>query len=174
MEHGVVKKLKASPQAAGAQSAVLATGLRKSFGDHVVLDSIDLDVAEGTVYALLGPNGSGKTTTVQILSTVLHADAGTVRVAGHDLRTEPEQVRAAIGVTGQFSVVDNLLTGQENLILMADLHHLDRAEVRRRAGGVPGASGCSCPLRSPPFSTSSARSASASGRCSSNAMRGSC
>ncbi len=94
---------------------------------------IALDVAEGTIYALLGPNGSGKTTTVQILSTLLAPDAGTVRVAGHDLKTEPGLVRAAIGVTGQFSAVDNLLTGRENLILMADLHHLGRTEGRRRA-----------------------------------------
>jgi ABC-2 type transport system ATP-binding protein len=111
----------------------MITGLRKSFGDHVVLDGIELDVAEGTIYALLGPNGSGKTTTVQILSTLLAPDAGTVRVAGHDLTTEPDKIRAAIGVTGQFSAVDNLLTGQENLVLMADLHHLGRAEGRRRA-----------------------------------------
>ena len=98
-----------------------------------MLDGIDLAVAEGTVFALLGPNGAGKTTMVQILSTLIHADAGEVRVAGHDLAAEPDAVRAAIGVTGQFSAVDNLLTGEENLILMADLHHLGRAEGRRRA-----------------------------------------
>ncbi len=99
-------------------------GLCKSFGDHVVLDGIDLDVAEGTVLALLGPNGAGKTTMVQILSTLIGANGGEARVAGHDLVREPEAVRAAIGVTGQFSAVDNLLTGEENLLLMADLHHL--------------------------------------------------
>ena len=115
------------------RSAITATGLRKSFGDHVVLDGVDLDVAEGTVFALLGPNGAGKTTMVQILSTLIGADAGGLRVAGHDLAEEPDAVRAAIGVTGQFSAVDNLLTGEENLILMADLHHLGRAEGRRRA-----------------------------------------
>ena len=115
------------------QSAIAATGLRKSFGDQVVLDGIDLDVAEGTVFALLGPNGAGKTTIVQILSTLIGADAGAMRVAGHDLARDPDAVRAAIGVTGQFSAVDNLLTGEENLILMADLHHLGRAEGRRRA-----------------------------------------
>ena len=115
------------------QSAIAATGLRKSFGDHLVLDGIDLDVAEGTIFALLGPNGAGKTTIVQILSTLIGADGGEVRVAGHDLAREPDAVRAAIGVTGQFSAVDNLLTGEENLILMADLHHLGRAEGRRRA-----------------------------------------
>ena len=108
-------------------------GLCKSFGDHVVLDGIDLDVADGTIFALLGPNGAGKTTTVQILSTLIRADSGQVRVAGHDLLREPDAVRAAIGVTGQFSAVDNLLTGEENLLLMADLHHLGRSEGRKRA-----------------------------------------
>jgi ABC-2 type transport system ATP-binding protein len=106
--------------------------LRKSFGNHVVLDGIDLDVAEGTVFALLGPNGAGKTTTVHILSTLIHADGGEARVAGHDVAHEPDAVRAAIGVTGQFSAVDNLLTGEENLLLMADLHHLPRSEGRKR------------------------------------------
>jgi ABC-2 type transport system ATP-binding protein len=114
------------------RSAVLASGLRKSYGDHVVLDGFDLDVAEGTVYALLGPNGAGKTTVVQILSTLIGADAGRARVAGHDVAEDPDAVRAAIGVTGQFSAVDNLLTGEENLVLMADLHHLGRADGRRR------------------------------------------
>jgi ABC-2 type transport system ATP-binding protein len=111
-------------------------GLRKSFGDHVVLDGIDLDVAEGTIFALLGPNGAGKTTTVQILSTLIRADSGEVRVAGHDPLREPDAVRAAIGVTGQFSAVDNLLTGEENLLLMADLHHLSRSEGRKRAAAL--------------------------------------
>src|SRR5260221_7605677 len=111
-------------------------GLRKSFGDHVVLDGIDLDVAEGTIFALLGPNGAGKTTTVQILSTLIRADGGEVRVAGHDVAREPDAVRAAIGVTGQFSAVDNLLTGEENLLLMADLHHLGRREGRQRAAAL--------------------------------------
>ncbi len=111
-------------------------GLRKSFGDHVVLDGIDLDVAEGSIFALLGPNGAGKTTTVQILSTLIGADSGEVRVAGHDPLREPAAVRAAIGVTGQFSAVDNLLTGEENLLLMADLHHLSRSEGRKRAAAL--------------------------------------
>ena len=111
-------------------------GLRKSFGNHVVLDGIDLDVAEGTTFALLGPNGAGKTTTVHILSTLIHADSGKVRVGGHDLLREPDAVRAVIGVTGQFSAVDNLLTGEENLLLMADLHHLSRSEGRRRAAAL--------------------------------------
>ncbi|MEU8296386.1 ATP-binding cassette domain-containing protein [Micromonospora sp. NPDC048909] len=112
--------------------AIAATGLRKTYGDHVVLDGIDLHVTEGTVFALLGPNGAGKTTAVQILSTLIRADGGDVRVVGHDLTREPDRVRAGIGVTGQFSAVDNLLTGAENLKLMADLRHLRRAAERRR------------------------------------------
>src|SRR5215208_3623258 len=100
--------------------AIRATGLRKSFGDKAVLDGIDLEVAEGTIFALLGPNGAGKTTTVHILSTLIGADAGEVAVGGHDLAQEPDAVRWAIGVTGQFSAVDHLLTGEENLVLMAD------------------------------------------------------
>jgi len=113
-------------------AAVRVAGLRKSFGDKVVLDGIDLEIAEGTVFALLGPNGAGKTTTVQILSTLIRADAGDIRVAGFDVSREPARVRDAIGVTGQFSSVDYLLSGRENLLLMADLHHLDRREGRRR------------------------------------------
>jgi ABC-2 type transport system ATP-binding protein len=116
-----------------SQPAIAVTGLRKSFGDHVVLDGIDLNVPQGTVFSLLGANGAGKTTTVKILSTLISADAGDVRVAGHDLAREPDAVRAAIGVTGQFSAVDNLLTGRENLLLMADLYHLARCEGGRRA-----------------------------------------
>jgi len=115
-----------------SRPAIRATGLRKSFGDKLVLDGIDLEVAEGTIFALLGPNGAGKTTTVHILTTLIGVDAGEVRVAGH-LAGEPDAVRAAIGVTGQLTAVDNLLTGEENLLLMADLRHLDRAEGRRRA-----------------------------------------
>ncbi len=113
-------------------AAISASGLRKSFGDHVVLDGIDLSVDEGTVFALLGPNGAGKTTMIDILSTLSRADGGDVLVAGHDVAKEPEAVRAAIAVTGQFSAVDNLLTGEENLRLMADLRHLGRDESRRR------------------------------------------
>jgi ABC-2 type transport system ATP-binding protein len=116
-----------------SRPAIRATGLRKSFGDKLVLDGIDLEVAEGTIFALLGPNGAGKTTTVHILSTLIGADAGQVRVAGHDVARDPDAVRAAIGVTGQLTAVDNLLTGEENLLLMADLRHLPRRESRRRA-----------------------------------------
>jgi ABC-2 type transport system ATP-binding protein len=112
-------------------SAIAASGLRKAFGDKIVLDGIDLDVGRGTVFSLLGPNGAGKTTTVNVLTTLMKADAGTVRVAGHDVATETKAVRAAIGVTGQFAAVDELLTGQENLQLMADLKHLGSGEARR-------------------------------------------
>ncbi|WBB68415.1 ATP-binding cassette domain-containing protein [Micromonospora sp. WMMD812] len=112
--------------------AISVSGLRKTYGDKLVLDGIDLMVTEGSVFSLLGPNGAGKTTVVRILSTLIPADAGSIRVAGHDLTRQPDGVRAAIGVTGQFSAVDNLLTGEENLRLMADLHHLGRAEGRRR------------------------------------------
>jgi ABC-2 type transport system ATP-binding protein len=119
-----------------SQPAITAAGLRKSFGDKLVLDGVDLQVPEGTIFALLGPNGAGKTTTVQILSTLIGADAGQVQVAGHDLAREPDAIRAAIGVTGQFSAVDKLLTGAENLLLMADLNHLPRREGRRRAGAL--------------------------------------
>jgi ABC-2 type transport system ATP-binding protein len=119
-----------------ARPAISVTGLQKSFGDKVVLDGIDLAVQEGTIFALLGPNGAGKTTTVHILSTLIPADGGEAQVAGHDVAAEADSVRAAIGVTGQFSAVDNLLTGEENLLLMADLHHLGRTEGRRRAAAL--------------------------------------
>jgi ABC-2 type transport system ATP-binding protein len=114
------------------QSAIVATGLRKSYGSNVVLDGIDLDVPAGTIFALLGPNGAGKTTAVRILSTYIRADGGDAQVGGHDVARDPDAVRAAIGVTGQFSAVDKLLTGEENLLLMADLHHLGRREGRTR------------------------------------------
>ncbi|MBB4905155.1 ATP-binding cassette domain-containing protein [Actinophytocola algeriensis] len=113
--------------------AISATGLRKSYGDKVVLAGIDLNVPAGTVFSLLGPNGAGKTTTVNILSTLIGPDAGTASVAGHDLATDPDGIRSAIGLTGQFSAVDSLLTGEENLFLMADLNHLPRRAGRRRA-----------------------------------------
>jgi ABC-2 type transport system ATP-binding protein len=112
--------------------AIAAVGLRKSFGATAVLDGVDFSVAPGTVFALLGPNGAGKTTTVNILTTLLAADAGEVRVAGHDVAREADEVRDAIGLTGQFSAVDGLLTGRENLRLMADLHHLARPDAEAR------------------------------------------
>jgi ABC-2 type transport system ATP-binding protein len=111
--------------------AITASGLRKAYRDKLVLDGIDLSVRAGTVFSLLGPNGAGKTTTVNVLTTLLKADAGTVRVAGHDVASETKAVRAAIGVTGQFASVDDLLTGEENLRLMADLLHLGSREGKR-------------------------------------------
>ncbi|MGW0788919.1 ATP-binding cassette domain-containing protein [Streptomyces sp. NPDC002911] len=122
-----------SKRKGGTQSpaAVSAVGLRKSYGDKVVLDGIDLHIPAGSVFALLGPNGAGKTTAVKILSTLITADGGQAQVAGHDIATSPDGVRAAIGVTGQFSAVDGLITGEENMLLMADLHHLSRREGRR-------------------------------------------
>ncbi|MBQ1090565.1 ATP-binding cassette domain-containing protein [Streptomyces sp. B93] len=116
--------------------AIAASGLRKSYGDKSVLDGIDLHIAAGSVFALLGPNGAGKTTVVKILSTLITADGGQAQVAGHDLAADPQAARAAIGVTGQFSAVDGLITGEENMLLMADLHHLPRAEGRRVAAGL--------------------------------------
>ncbi|MEU6582086.1 ATP-binding cassette domain-containing protein [Nocardia sp. NPDC046763] len=113
-------------------TAIAASGLRKAYGDKTILDGIDLNIGAGTIFSLLGPNGAGKTTTVNVLTTLLKADGGTARVAGHDIATETKAVRAAIGVTGQFAAVDDLLTGEENLQLMADLHRLrgtDRKQV---------------------------------------------
>ncbi|MEV4458556.1 ATP-binding cassette domain-containing protein [Microbispora sp. NPDC049633] len=132
-------------------SAITASGLRKAYRDKIVLDGVDLDVRTGTVFALLGPNGAGKTTTVNVLTTLLTPDAGKAVVAGHDVVTETRAVRAAIGVTGQFAAVDDLLTGEENLLLVADLLHLPkegRAVARRlldrfdlaEAAGRPAAS----------------------------------
>jgi ABC-2 type transport system ATP-binding protein len=120
----------------GTGPAIRAVGLRKSYGTQVVLDGIDLDIAEGTVFALLGPNGAGKTTTVHILSTLIAADGGAAQVGGHDIAREPDAVRSVIGLTGQFSAVDGLFTGEENLRLMADLRHLGRSEGRRRVDGL--------------------------------------
>ena len=117
-------------------AAIAVTGLRKSFGPKVVLDGLDLTVPEGTIFALLGPNGAGKTTTVDILSTLTPADGGEVRIAGHDLNREPGAVRASIAMTGQFSAVDDLLTGAENLRLMADLLHVGRRAGQRRGADL--------------------------------------
>ncbi|WP_329623196.1 ATP-binding cassette domain-containing protein [Streptomyces sp. NBC_01255] len=115
--------------------AIAANGLRKSYGDKVVLDGIDLAVPQGTVFSLLGPNGAGKTTAVKILSTLVSPGpgSGAIRIGGHDLATAPQAIRAAIGVTGQFSAVDGLITGEENMLLMADLHHLSKRDGRRVA-----------------------------------------
>jgi ABC-2 type transport system ATP-binding protein len=113
-------------------SAISIRGLRKSYGTQVVLDGIDLEVPEGTVYALLGPNGAGKTTTINILTTLITADEGEVRVAGFDVSREAASIRRVIGLTGQVSAVDVQFTGEENLRLMADLNHLGRDEGKRR------------------------------------------
>jgi len=113
-------------------AAVSVSGLRKAYGDKVVLDGVDITIAEGEVFALLGPNGAGKTTIVRILSTLVRADAGTATVMGYDIRREAGAVRRVIGVTGQFSAVDNLLTGEENLLLMGRLLHLSANERRAR------------------------------------------
>src|SRR3984893_2737380 len=113
--------------------AVSVIGLRKAYGEKVVLDDVDLSIREGEVFALLGPNGAGKTTIVRILSTLIQADAGTATVMGHDLRREAGAVRAVIGVTGQFSAVDNLLTGEENLLLIGRLLHMPATVRRERA-----------------------------------------
>ncbi|MFF3358916.1 ATP-binding cassette domain-containing protein [Streptomyces sp. NPDC002917] len=114
-------------------TAISAVGLRKSYGEKLVLDGIDLHIPAGSVFALLGPNGAGKTTAVKILSTLITADAGDLHVGGHNLGADPQAARAAIGVTGQFSAVDGLITGEENMLLMADLHHLSKSEGRRVA-----------------------------------------
>jgi ABC-2 type transport system ATP-binding protein len=111
--------------------AIAASGLRKAYKDKTVLDGIDFDVETGTVFSLLGLNGAGKTTTVNVLTTLIRADGGTAHVAGHDVASETKAVRAAIGVTGQFAAVDELLTGQENLQLMADLKRLSSGGARR-------------------------------------------
>ena len=112
--------------------AILAAGVRKAFDETTVLNGVDLTVAEGTIFALLGPNGAGKTTMIRILSTLIAPDAGQVFVAGHDVLRNPEAVRGAIGVTGQFSALDELCTGLENMRLMADLNHLGRSTGRAR------------------------------------------
>src|SRR4051794_28812027 len=113
-------------------NAIEVRGLRKAYGTQTVLDGIDLDVPSGSVFALLGPNGAGKTTAIHILSTLISADAGEARVAGFDVRKEPDRVRHSIAMTGQVTAVDGQFTGEENLRLMADLHHLPAPQGRRR------------------------------------------
>lgn len=108
-------------------AAISARGIEKSYGDLRVLRGVDLDVDEGSIFALLGSNGAGKTTMVRILSTLLSADAGTATVHGADVSREPRAVREAISLTGQFAAVDEILTGRENLVLVAKLRHLPDA-----------------------------------------------
>ncbi|HRA51116.1 ABC transporter ATP-binding protein [Actinotalea sp.] len=112
-----------------ADPAVRVRGLEKSFKDVTVLRGVDLDVARGSIVALLGPNGAGKTTVVRILSTLLRADAGTATVNGFDVATRPADVRESISLTGQFAAVDGLLSGRENLVLIARLRHLEAPGV---------------------------------------------
>jgi len=113
-------------------TAIETRALRKSYGDKVVLDNVDLAVQAGTVTAVLGPNGAGKTTVVNILSTLLRPDGGAAFVNGSDVVRNANDVRAAIGLTGQFSAVDTLLTGEENLLLMARLRHLGARRSKTR------------------------------------------
>jgi ABC-2 type transport system ATP-binding protein len=114
--------------------AIEARGLTKAYVDTVALAGLDIVAPTGTVLAMLGPNGAGKTTAVRILATLLMADSGTARVAGFDVRTQPNEVRQRIALTGQFTAVDERLTGRENLELFGRLAHLDRTDVRRCAG----------------------------------------
>jgi ABC-2 type transport system ATP-binding protein len=115
---------------------VTATGLCKSFGDNIVLDSVDLEIETGTVFGLLGPNGAGKTTLVRILATLITPDGGAATVAGHDLRADPLGVKRSISLTGQYAAIDDVLTGQENLEMMARLRHLPRREIGPRVAGL--------------------------------------
>jgi ABC-2 type transport system ATP-binding protein len=119
-----------------AHPAIRIEGLHKSFKDNHVLRGVDLDIPAGIVFALLGANGAGKTTTINVLTTLLPPDAGTVRVAGFDVVAQADKVRAAIGVTGQFAAIDGLLTGEENLRLMARLAHLDGKTAGQRITGL--------------------------------------
>ena len=112
---------------------VNAVGIRKAFGSKNVLDGVDLAVPAGKIFALLGPNGAGKTTLIRILATLLRPDAGTATVAGRDLLADPAGVRRAISLTGQYAAVDDMLTGEENLRMMARLRHLPPREARDRA-----------------------------------------
>jgi ABC-2 type transport system ATP-binding protein len=117
-------------------AAITVAGLRKAYGSKQVLDGVDLTVPAGTIFALLGPNGAGKTTIVHILSTLIRADGGEVAVGGFDVVRQADEVRGKIGLTGQFSAVDSLLTGEENLALMGRLRHLPPAELKRRTAGL--------------------------------------
>jgi ABC-2 type transport system ATP-binding protein len=113
--------------------AIEAYGLVKRYGSKTALDGVDLDVARGSVCALLGPNGAGKTTAVRVLTTLTEPDAGTARVAGHDIATDAVEVRRSIGLAAQDATVDGLLTGHENLTMIGELFHLGRKRARARA-----------------------------------------
>jgi ABC-2 type transport system ATP-binding protein len=107
------------------EKAIEVKGLRKSFKDTEVLKGVDFEVKQGEIFALLGSNGAGKTTIVRILTTLLKQDGGTATVNGFDVASKPENVRHAISLTGQFAAVDEILTGRENLIMIAKLRHLE-------------------------------------------------
>ena len=113
--------------ATAGRPAITVAGLRKSFGDHVVLDGIDLDIREGSIFALLGSNGAGKTTIVRILTTLLKPDSGSATVSEFDVVSQPARVRESISLTGQFAAVDEILTGRENLIMIAELRQVRSA-----------------------------------------------
>jgi ABC-2 type transport system ATP-binding protein len=113
--------------------AIKASGLTKAYGEVIALNGIDIEVEQGTVLGLLGPNGSGKTTTVRILATLLQADSGTASVGGFDVVTQPDKVRSVIGLTGQYAAVDEYLTGRENLELFGRLFHLSKFDAAKRA-----------------------------------------
>jgi ABC-2 type transport system ATP-binding protein len=113
--------------------AVVVEGLKKSFGETRALDGVDLTIREGTVFGLLGPNGAGKTTAVRVLATLLKPDFGRAEVFGHDVVASPADVRAMIGLAGQYAAVDELLTGRQNLRMVGRLYHLPDREVRARA-----------------------------------------
>jgi oleandomycin transport system ATP-binding protein len=110
-----------------------AEGLRKRFGDTQALDGVDLRARRGSVLGVLGPNGAGKTTAVRILATLIAADAGTARVAGHDVGRDPAAVREVVGLTGQYASVDELLTGTQNLVMIGQLLDLSARAARARA-----------------------------------------
>ncbi|HLT82648.1 MAG TPA: ATP-binding cassette domain-containing protein, partial [Phototrophicaceae bacterium] len=116
--------------------AIEAEGLVKRFGDTTAVAGVDLTVEEGTVYGLLGPNGAGKTTIVRMLATLLIPDAGTARVLGHDIRTAPDAVRRSVGLTGQYASVDEDLTGEENLVLLARLYGFSGPRAKQRAADL--------------------------------------
>src|SRR5687767_893029 len=116
-----------------AAAGVVVEGLEKRFGKFQALRGVDFEVAEGTVVGLLGPNGAGKTTTINILSTLLRADGGHAKVAGYDVAREPQMVRSVIGLTGQYSAVDDDLTGRENLVLIGRLGRIAKADAQQRA-----------------------------------------
>ncbi|WP_228714011.1 ATP-binding cassette domain-containing protein [Prauserella endophytica] len=129
----MIDTLAPAPSTPATEWAVQAHGLTKTFDDHRAVDGLDLSIRTGSIYGLLGPNGSGKTTTVRMLATLLRPDAGTARIFGHNVTTHGHTVRQLIGVTGQYASVDERLSATENLVIFARLLGLSRAAARRRA-----------------------------------------